>query len=109
MFVVAKESQFTHAVTVEVPIDGGHRKETFKARFRVLDSAKIDGFDLDSEEGSTELLKAAIVTLDELVDENNKPVPYSDELRDQLIVVPFVRAALAKTYFAAIGKSARGN
>jgi hypothetical protein len=108
-FVVTKEPTFTHTVTVPVPVDGGHVEEKFKATFRVIDSKKIEDFDLDTEKGSTEILQAVIVKLDDLVDANDQAMPYSDALRDQLIQVPYVRAALGKAYFAAIGRAARGN
>jgi hypothetical protein len=108
-FVVTKEPRFTHPVTVQVPVDGGHREEKFKATFRVISTDKLAEFDLDTEKGSRDMLVEVIIKLDELVDEQQQPVPYSDELRDALIAVPYVRNALGKTYFAALGKAARGN
>jgi hypothetical protein len=109
MFVVSREPQFTHPVKVQVPIDGGHREEVFKATFRVMDAKKVAEFDLDTEAGTEAFLKAAIVELDDLADEKQQPLTYSDELRDQLIDVPFVRRALISTYVAAVSKAARGN
>jgi len=109
MFVVSREPHFTHPVAVQVPVDGGHVEQTFKATFRVIDNAKLDSFDLNTVEGSRDFLVAVIVKLDDLVDEQEKPLPYSDALRDQLIGNPYVSLALGRTYREAIKKAARGN
>lgn len=87
MFKVTREPKFTHPVKVCVPVDGGHREETFKATFRVI---PIDDFsDTTTLEGQQELLRKVIFSLDDLIGDDEKPAPYSDELRDQLIAVPY--------------------
>jgi hypothetical protein len=109
MFKVSREPTFTHVVSVQVPIDGGHREESFKATYRVLDTKTTNDFDLETEHGSRRFLEAAIVKLDDLIDETDRPLSYSNEVRDQLLGQPHVRAALARAYFAAIGKAKAGN
>ncbi|MDZ4136031.1 MAG: hypothetical protein U1D06_10645, partial [Paracoccaceae bacterium] len=32
-----------------------------------------------------------------------KAIPYSDEVRDRVLALPYARIALARTYFAAVG------
>ena len=47
--------------------------------------------------------------MDDLAGDDDQPMPYSDALRDELLKVPYVRAALAKSYFTAVTKAAVGN
>lgn len=107
MFKVLSEPTFTHAVKVSVPVDGGHQEQSFKATFRVLplDELRAD----ESEDSQKAMLQRTIVGLDELVDEADQPLTYSDALRDQLIAVPYVRIALARTYVSAVTKARQGN
>ena len=107
MFKVTSEPKFTHSVKVCVPVDGGHREETFKATFRVIPIDELD--DTATLEGQQVLLRRVVSHLDELIGDDEKPLPYSDELRDQLIAVPYVRAAMFQTYLAAITLTRVGN
>lgn len=107
MFTVTNDPQFTHDVKVQVPVDGGHKEETFKTRFRVIPIEELD--DLSSLEGQKLALKRVIVSMSDLVDNEGKEVSYSDELRDQLIGVPYVRLSLIRTYREGITKARPGN
>ncbi len=110
MFVVIKQPTFTHTVNVLVPVDGGYDTQTLKATYQVMPSIDEDTtFDLNSTAGSTAFLRATVIGLDDMVDADNKPLPYSDGLRDQLLQWPYVRSALARGYFEAISKAAVGN
>ncbi len=107
MFKVTTEPKFTHPVTVCVPVDGGHIDQTFKATFRVLDAGQLS--DDSSVDGQMEDLRRVLVSMDDLVDENDQPVSYSEALRDQLIALPFVRIALISTYVRGVTKAKAGN
>ena len=109
MLRVTNDPTFTHDCTVQVPVDGGFREDRCKATFRVLPTDEVDEFDLATEAGTKDFLKAVLIKLDELEDEKKQPIPYSDEIRDQLLRVPYVRIALAQTYFGAVGKARLGN
>jgi hypothetical protein len=109
MLRVTNEPTFTHDCTVQVPVDGGFREDKCKATFKVLPTDEVDKFDLATEKGTKEFLLAALVRIDELEGENKQPVSYNDEIRDQLLRVPYVRLALARTYFDAVGKARLGN
>lgn len=108
-FKVVQERQFTHRVKIFTPVDGGHREESVKATYRVLDTEAIEDYDLASTEGTTEFLRAVIVRIDEVLGEDNEALPYNDELRDALLRMPYVRAALGKSYFDGISKGRKGN
>jgi len=109
MFKLAANPTFSHVVRVQVPIDGGHREETFRARFRVLATERAAEFDLRSEAGVREFLVAAVEHLDEITDERGHALPYSDELRDRAIGVPYVRQALLTAYLKGVAGAAAGN
>jgi hypothetical protein len=106
MFKIASDPKFTHTVTACVPVDGGHENMTFKATFRVVPLEQLGGTDNETQ---AESLKKVVVHLDDLVDENEQPQPYSDALRDKLIELPFMRYALMQTYIAAVTKTKAGN
>lgn len=107
MFKVSATPTFTHAVTVCVPVDGGFREDKCKATFRVLPLEQLgQGDDGISQ---TESVRRILVSMEELEGADGKPLPWSDELRDQLIDVPYVRAALLQTYLAAVTKTKVGN
>lgn len=103
------ERKFTHRVKVQTPVDGGHKEETLKVTYRVLDAVAVEAFDLATTEGTTDFLREVISHLDDIVGEDNAPIPYSDELRDEVLKVPYIRAALGRGYFEAIGKGRKGN
>lgn len=109
MFKIAATPTFRHKVEVLVPVDGGHRREHFRATFRVLPTDEAALHDLGTAEGSTGFLRAILVSMDDLIGADDQPLPYSDQVRDELLQVPFVRAALVRTYLAAIQKAAEGN
>lgn len=110
MFKLVANPRFSRTVEVNVPVDGGFEKHTFKATYQVIEDADGDGaHDLETTEGSTAFLRSALVSMDDLVGDDDKPLPYSDKLRDQLLKVPYIRIALARTYFQAVHKAALGN
>lgn len=108
MFNVAKEAIFTRTVTVRVPDGYGVREESLKATYRVLPTDEAEKYDLNTSEGSAALLRRALVRLDDCVDDNG-PVEYSDLLRDQVLRLPYARAAIALCYFREAQGAKEGN
>ena len=109
MFKIASETTFAHTVKVMIPVDGGHQAADFRATFRVLPSDREKAFDLGTPEGSDGFLRAVFVGADDVAGDDGQALPWSDELRDRLLQVPFVRTALTRTYFRAVQKAAEGN
>lgn len=108
-FKVVDEPTFSRKVTVQVPVDGGFRKETLDATFRVLPLEKFTEYNLNTEAGSRSFLQAVIVKLDDIAGDDGKTLPYSDELRDRVLGLPYARIALSRDYFEAVGNSKAGN
>ncbi len=109
MFKIADNPTFTVTVPVFVPTDGGHRKETFKATFAVVPTDEVARFDLADEKSTREFLARAIVSLGDIAGEDDQPIPYSDELRDRVLSLPYARLALARAYFDSVTKVRAGN
>lgn len=109
MFIVDTDPKFTHPVKVRVPVDGGFEEQSCKATFRVIPTEEAAEYDLTDGESSAAFLRRALVSLDDLVDRNNQPVPYNDQLRDQLLSLSYFRAAVARTYFEAMAGARAGN
>jgi len=110
MFKVTNDPRFTHEVKVMVPVDGGHVEQSFKATFRVLQLDQLsDGEGLTAEEEQTQTLRKVICDLTDIEGDDGKALPYSEQLRDQMIGIPYVRIALMKTYLAAVTKARAGN
>ena len=109
MFNIAALPTFKRTVKVSVPNDAGYEEQSFIATYKVLDTATADSFGLDTEKGSADFVRAILISLDDIVGADKKPVPYSDELRDQVIAVPYARMALVRTYMAAVGGAKAGN
>jgi hypothetical protein len=109
MFVIDENPTFTHTVKVQVPVNGGHREETFKATFRVLPLEEVEKLDLEKTGPSTEFMREILVTVDGLFNTEKEAVAYSDQVRDQLLRWPHIRRALIDTYLAAISKAKAGN
>ncbi len=109
MFKIIADPIFTHIVTVLVPADGGHQKETLNVTFRVLSSTEVAEFDLSSAEDSLRFLQRVIVSLDDLADADGNALPYCDKIREQVLSLPYARNAIAAAYFSAVTKAQQGN
>ena len=109
MFKIAANPEFSHTVPILVPTDGGHREESLRARFRVIGSEALDSFQLTSTGEVLTFLREVLVSLDDLADAAGNPVPYNDEVRDQVLQLPYVRLALVRSYMSAITKAKAGN
>lgn len=110
MFKFVESPRFTHTIKVMVPIDGGYTPQTMDVTYQVLMADKDDDrFDLNTTDGSSAFLREVVIAVSDVVGADDTPLPYSDSLRDQLLKLPYVRAAMARGYFRAITDSAMLN
>lgn len=109
MFKLARNPEFTHTVKALIPADGGHEEQSFRARFRLLSAEDMAVHNLFTAEGTETFLKTVLVGLEDIVDEDGNPIPYSDGLRDQVISSIPARVAMIQTYNAACSKARVGN
>lgn len=109
MLKIEKSPEFTHNVTVMMPVDGGFEEQTFKCRYRLLPADEVEAFNLNAPEDIVAFLKKAIVSFFDVVGENEKELPYNDKLRDQVLGNIPARMALRDTYVTAVTKAKMGN
>lgn len=109
MFNVIDNPKFWRTVKVAVPADDGQEEATFRARFRVIDEDTAESFNLLDRDGVRDFMRQALVDLDEIVGEDGKLVPYSEDLREQMLHKTYVRVALLRTYSEAVTQLRPGN
>jgi hypothetical protein len=106
------KSKPTFETTVKLPVAPaavGEQAPSFRAKFRALSDDEFNSYDRGNVEGVKSFLRDVIVQLDDLVDDEGKPVTYTDQIRDELFSQQFMRAALMAGYFDAITGFKVGN
>lgn len=109
MFNIDEKPEFTHTVKVPVPCDGGFREDEFKARFRALTEEELKAFDNASVEGHKDLLRAVVIDLLDVENEQNKVMTFSSALLENMLGRSNVRLAMLRTYTEAVVGVRRGN
>ena len=105
-----KNPTFTHNVEVRRPVDGGFKDESLTVRFLALPVDRLEEFNLFTTDGTTDYLKTIVVGWgDDYLGDDDKPIPFSDAERDELINDPPVRRALVETYAKALSGAKAGN
>ncbi|MFT5614574.1 MAG: hypothetical protein ACI8Q6_001854 [Granulosicoccus sp.] len=79
--------EFTHTVHVNCPVDGGHKEQTFKAKFKVASDDEAEGVRFHEVDAVKTYLRTIVVSMDELADDQDKPVTYNDEVREQMLAL----------------------
>ncbi len=104
MFKLTTVDNYTHPVTVHVPVgDGKHAKERFTAIFAYLGQERIGQLaETQDHMADTELLNEILVGWDGVADETGKALPFTHENRDRLLDIPYVRIAVVKAYFESL-------
>lgn len=105
-FKINARPEFTRTVTIIVPQGDGEVEETLLATFRV--TARGDR-NLARSDHMTEFLTEAIVKLDDVVDEHDKPIYSTPELIAGVLAMDNARLALMRTYSEAVTQLKLGN
>ena len=105
MLKIARNPEFTHEVSVRVPVDGGFAEEKFRARFRMVPWNELCAVENDPEAQA----QMVLIGWEGIVDDDDNPIPYSDAMRDQLLGMLFMRVAILRTYIDAVSGAKRGN
>ncbi|WP_242415089.1 phage tail assembly chaperone [Sphingomonas panni] len=109
MFVADPNPTFTHEVTARVPVNGGYEEQKFKVTYRVLTDEQLGAFDLNDNGSAAAFLRQAVTGLDDIAGADKKALPYSDNLRDQIIGLPYARVPMVRGYFEAVYPARLGN
>ena len=109
MFNIETRPEFTRTVKVQVPEGEAVREYDFRATFVWLPSDELEEFDNRTTEGIKDMLRAVIVRCDDLLGKGDKPVEWSDGVREQLLGWSNSRLALLLAYNSAWTEEKRGN
>lgn len=93
----------------EVKIETAEGIETCMGHFRAIPFSELETFDLNTPEGTKAAMIAVVISFDELTDPKEKPMAYSEEVRDWMLDQPIHRAAVFTAYAKGIEKAATGN
>lgn len=103
MFVLKREHTYTWPVEVRVPQDGGtYATQKLEATFRLLDQSRTDDVLERRQALDADFAREVWIGWDGVEDEAGKPIPFSAEAREQLLGIPYVRAALVRAYFESV-------
>lgn len=108
MLKIVKHPTFRTTATIMVPTDEGPQPQTLRVRFKLMDDDQYP----ENEDKGLGFLREAVLSVEDVVDEDDKPIPYDDALRDELFKRAYIRLGLLQAYFAgATGFAAatRGN
>lgn len=102
MFTLQKNPVFKATAIIIVPTEDGDTEQTLGVMFRLMpkdaDQMLVDEF-----------LRAAVISLDDIVDEAGNPLSCTDVLLAQMLALPFVGAGLMRAYWKALTKAKLGN
>lgn len=108
MFKIEEQKSLQWPVTVNIPRDGGKiTKSTFTAEFELISQDEFTAIYKEDSGTDEDLLRRVVIGFDGVNDSNDKTISFSDESRDKLIKIPYVRSALVNAYLeCSIGKAA---
>lgn len=109
MFKLKTNVEFAWPVKVQVPTDGRHVEQPFTARFKQVDRSRFVDLNNGDAEEETNLLREVLIGWDGIGDENGEPIPFSEQTRDQLLEIPYVRTAIVEAFFEGIAGRKRKN
>lgn len=104
MFTLIENPEFTESVPVVVP--GEAEVQRITTRFRAIDT---DDINWASDEEVKAFLDEAVITFDDLGDDQKRPIVCTPEIRAKLLRRPYIRVALVRSYVLAVTKAASGN
>lgn len=112
MFKLEKKTSFQWPVSVNVPRDGGgFATHEFTAEFALQEQSKMDQMLERLRNDDQDILPIILVGWSGVQDADGNVLTYTEENRDALINIPYVRSALIKAYFEAANgnKVKKGN
>ena len=105
MFKINRNPTFSHKVKIRVPVDGGFADHEFTARFKHVPWSELSAVERDP----AEQLRRVWIGWDGIANENGEALSYSDEAREMLIDMMFIRVPVLKAYVDAVTGVKRGN
>lgn len=110
MFVLKEGGEFEWPVDVNVPVSGGEfETQRFIGIFRPVGSDRMEEIVKDAPLLEHDKIQARefFVGWKDVTDPDKKPVEYSEQIRDRMLGIFYVRTAIVRAYWDAMtGKKA---
>ena len=104
MFKLAPAT-FKREITVKVPVDGGFESQTMTVTYNVIPMDKSSEMLAQGGEGLIDFVNKITKRVDDIAGDDGKQLEWNDEVRDQLLNVPYVWAAILDGYKLAMGEA----
>ena len=88
--------------TVRCHLPGEKKMHEFQARFLEISQGKMQKILQDQERGSRTLLEKVLVGWKDIIDEQGRPILFSNDDRSRLLERPYLVLVLVKTYMRAM-------
>jgi hypothetical protein len=108
MFNINTLPRVTVPVPLFVEVDGKRQNHSFSATFEMIDP-EAEGINPAEGRGDRDLLERVVVGLGDIADNEGNVLPFSDELKHQVLARLDARAALVRAFYGEVPKLIRGN
>lgn len=108
-FIIKKEKHYNWPVVISEPVDGGSfNDQRVRVTFKMLNQQRIDEVIKNEAEEDADILRDVLVNWEDgaFKDENNVNLPFTEDSKDLVLSIPFVRSALVKAFFESISGKA---
>ncbi|QBF31492.1 phage tail assembly chaperone [Thalassococcus sp. S3] len=109
MFNINQKPTFTREVQIPVPVDDGHENQSIKVTFLARQDAELAQYNTRTLEGQKQMLRDVILSIEDIVDDEGQPVPYSPGLLEKLMSWTFAVLALLSAYSKSMADARLGN
>jgi len=103
MFRLAQDMTWLWPVAIQVPTDGGFVEQRFRVKFRLAAEALRFAIgeartDVELQERTAALMRAAMIEIYDVVDDNDAPLALTDATREALLANPLILRGLVDAY-----------
>lgn len=107
-FNIATTRYFKHTLN-GLPGGPDGATQSMDVTYRVLDDGETKDVNLLDTESARDFLRSAVFDIADLTDIDDKPIPFSADLLDQLTTALDLRQAMVRGYGIGLAKAASGN
>tara|TARA_R100001443_G_scaffold33437_3_gene47358 strand:- start:244 stop:585 length:342 start_codon:yes stop_codon:yes gene_type:complete len=104
-FVLKQSDTYKWPVSVDIPMDGRHKRCTFDGVFKRLSMTRVDELGNQIQKGkitSKKMAHEVLVGWEGIDDDEGNPLEFSVSNLNKLVDVPMVANAISKSFFDSI-------